>query len=64
MFIFNKWGEQLFTTKDINEGWDGTYKGKLCQEDLYTWTIIFSTPGYHKFQQKSPQSGTVMLLIK
>ena len=64
MYIFNKWGEQLFGTNNINEGWDGTYKGKLCQEDLYTWTIIFSTPGNQKFLQKSPQSGTVMLLIK
>jgi len=62
MYIFNKWGEQLFSTSDINKGWDGTYKGVLCAEDLYTWTITFSTPGNYKFLQKSPQSGNVMLL--
>ena len=27
--VFNRWGEKVFETDDINEGWDGTYKGKL-----------------------------------
>lgn len=62
MLIFNKWGEQLFSTNNINQGWDGTYKGVLCKEDLYTWTITFSAPTNYKFLQKSPQSGNVMLL--
>ena len=62
MLIFNKWGEQMFSTNDINKGWDGTYKGVLCTEDLYTWTITFSAPTNYKFLQKSPQSGNVMLL--
>jgi gliding motility-associated-like protein len=62
MMIFNKWGEQIFSTTDINEGWDGTYKGQLCTQDMYTWTIIFSAPENYKMLQKSPQSGNVMLL--
>jgi gliding motility-associated-like protein len=62
MLIFNKWGEQIFSTNEISKGWDGTYKGVLCTEDLYTWTITFSAPDNYKFLQKSPQSGNVMLL--
>ncbi len=62
MLIFNKWGEQIFSTNNITKGWDGTYKGVICPEDLYTWTINFSAPGNYKFLQKSPQSGNVMLL--
>jgi len=62
MQIFNKWGEQIFSTNDINIGWDGTYKGVLCTEDLYTWRISFSASGNYTFLQKSPQSGNVMLL--
>jgi gliding motility-associated-like protein len=62
MLIFNKWGEQIFSTNNITKGWDGTYKGVICPEDLYTWTITFSAPGNYKFLQKSPQSGNVMLL--
>jgi len=62
MLIFNKWGEQIFSTNNINQGWDGTYKGVLCTEDLYTWIVTFSSPDNLKFLQKSPQSGNVMLL--
>jgi len=62
MIIFNKWGEELFRTNDIRKGWDGTYKGVPCPQDLYTWRISFSAPDTYNFLQKSPQTGTVMLL--
>ncbi len=39
MDIYNRWGERIFTTDDINDGWDGTYKGQLCQDGTYTWKI-------------------------
>jgi len=60
--IFNKWGEELFSSDNISQGWDGTYKGKLCTEDMYSWIITFTAPENFRFLQKSPQSGNVMLL--
>ena len=39
MMIFNRWGELVFETFDINIGWDGYYKGKLCQQDTYARRI-------------------------
>ena len=33
--IFNRWGELLFTSTSIQEGWDGTYKNQLSKEDVY-----------------------------
>lgn len=35
--IFNRWGELIFRTVDINIGWDGYYRGVICQEDVYVW---------------------------
>lgn len=35
--IYNRWGELLFETKDVNIGWDGYYKGELCKSDVYIW---------------------------
>jgi PKD repeat protein len=35
--IFNRWGELIFVSKDINIGWDGYYRGKLCEQDVYIW---------------------------
>lgn len=37
--IFNRWGELIYETNQIGEGWDGTYKGKECQEGVYTWKL-------------------------
>ncbi len=40
--IFDRWGEKIFTSNDINEAWDGSYqnrKVKLCTEDTYIWII-------------------------
>ena len=38
--IFNKWGELLFVSKDINKGWDGYYRGKIAPQDAYVWKVI------------------------
>jgi gliding motility-associated-like protein len=35
--IFNRWGELIFESQDINVGWDGYFNGKLCQQDAYVW---------------------------
>lgn len=39
MLVFNRWGELLFETADSNRGWDGTYNGKLCQQDVYMYKL-------------------------
>jgi gliding motility-associated-like protein len=39
MQIFNRWGELIFESKDVRQGWDGYYRGKLCQQDVYVWRV-------------------------
>ena len=41
MQIYNRWGELIFSTNDLEIGWNGTYKGKLVQEGVYVWKIFF-----------------------
>lgn len=41
--VFDRWGLLLFESNDINTGWDGTYKGKVCQEDVYVWKISYES---------------------
>lgn len=62
MLIFNKWGEEIFRSNDITKGWDGTYKGKPCPADMYTWIISFQLKGTNYAKQKSPIQGNVMLI--
>ncbi|HKK39944.1 MAG TPA: gliding motility-associated C-terminal domain-containing protein, partial [Cryomorphaceae bacterium] len=39
MQIFNKWGELLFVSNEIRRGWDGYYRGEICQQDVYVWRV-------------------------
>lgn len=41
MQIFNRWGEMIFETKDLEPGWNGTYKGNLCPEDNYIYISTY-----------------------
>ncbi|NPA67404.1 MAG: PKD domain-containing protein [Chlorobi bacterium] len=37
MYIYNRWGEEVFHTTDINEGWNGYFEGSLAPQDVYVW---------------------------
>ncbi|WP_118974338.1 gliding motility-associated C-terminal domain-containing protein [Taibaiella koreensis] len=37
--IFNRWGEQVFETRNQSVGWDGTYKGKPQNMDAYAFIL-------------------------
>ena len=37
--IFNRWGEELFFTTDVDEGWNGFYKGVLQNNDVYVYKV-------------------------
>jgi len=39
--IYNKWGERIFFSEDLNYGWDGTYRDKPCQDDTYIYTFKY-----------------------
>lgn len=43
MMIFNRWGEKIFDTSKVGQGWDGTYKGELVQQDVYSY-VIYAKP--------------------
>ncbi len=37
MHIFNRWGELLFTSYSLDQGWNGLYQGNLVQVDTYVY---------------------------
>ncbi len=51
--IFNRIGEKVFESNDINFGWDGNYKGKPADFGVYTYVlrVVFIdgyTPKFYK----------------
>jgi len=40
--IFNKQGQLLFISKDINDFWDGTYNGEVVNTGVYVYRIVYT----------------------
>ncbi len=60
MKIFNRWGEQMYTSSDINQGWDGTFRGNAVPEGTYAFVADLTDFSGRKFTR----SGSVVLLRK
>jgi gliding motility-associated-like protein len=56
--IFNRWGELIHTLNSIDEGWDGTFKGGMCQDGTYTWKLVYKD----FFGNKNEITGHVNLI--
>lgn len=37
--VFNRWGQQIFSTSRLNDGWDGTINGSPQPSGSYVWMI-------------------------
>ena len=42
MYIYDRWGRQVFATKDLGNGWNGIIDGKPAPLGVYTFVISYS----------------------
>jgi hypothetical protein len=66
--IYNRWGQELYRSTlppvfgeylNMQGRWDGTFQGKECPPDMYSFKISYN---YNKGDRKYSNSGTFMLL--
>lgn len=41
--VYNRWGDLVFETNDLNEGWDGTYNGRMASHNsvfVYQLSVV------------------------
>lgn len=43
--IYNRWGQCIFETDDLQKGWDGTFQGRKQEADTYAYTVKALTYG-------------------
>lgn len=51
--IFNRWGNRVFHTKDINEAWDGSYEGKVQSTNAFYYYIKYKFRGRDQIMKGS-----------
>lgn len=56
--VYDRWGQLIFSTNDILEGWDGRFKGELCPVGVYVWVIYYED----NKKIKTTNKGTVTLV--
>ncbi|TAE40940.1 MAG: PKD domain-containing protein [Runella slithyformis] len=61
MRIFNRWGEIIFYTNDINQKWDGSYRGSSYPPMTYPYTVSFKAKFFPERGLIS-QRGSVLLI--
>lgn len=37
--VYNRWGEKVFSTTDMNQGWDGSWKQTVENGSAYVWVL-------------------------
>ncbi|MGB0840236.1 MAG: gliding motility-associated C-terminal domain-containing protein, partial [Chitinophagales bacterium] len=42
MQIFNRWGESIFHSTDLEQAWDGTYDNQTLDNGVYPYYINYS----------------------
>ena len=48
MTIFNRWGELIYESSNLNEKWNGTYNDLPCPDGTYIWKISYEDFEYNK----------------
>jgi gliding motility-associated-like protein len=58
LLVYDRWGEKVFETNDINYGWDGTFPGKKCDPGVFVYYLDATCHNKAKYIKK----GNVTLI--
>ncbi len=58
--IYNRWGELIFTSEDVNRGWNGFYHDEPVKQDVYVWRVTATFTNGRPFVR----AGDVTVLVR
>ncbi|WP_439184027.1 PKD domain-containing protein [Carboxylicivirga taeanensis] len=56
--IFNRWGQLIFESANVDEGWDGNYKGQLAPQAVYVYKVSGKFTNGREFSK----AGSILLV--
>ena len=60
LMIYNRWGNLVFQSNSVAEGWDGNFKGKPFNQGVFVYIVT----GRFKDGKDFDQKGTITLIRK
>lgn len=51
LWIYNRWGQEVFYTDDVHKGWNGVFKGRPADMNVYFYMIKFKLKGVDKLMK-------------
>ena len=58
LYIYNRWGQLVFKSNEVQAGWNGLVNGKNAPSEVYTYVITY----YNLLGKKMIQKGTITLI--
>jgi gliding motility-associated-like protein len=58
MTILNRWGQTVFETEDMINGWDGSDNNKQCSDGVYYWFVTYT----NIFDETKTETGFLTLI--
>ncbi len=59
--LFNRFGEMVWNSISLTDGWDGYFKGNLCPVDMYVWQMQYKITSGEKTENHR-KTGSVSLV--
>jgi gliding motility-associated-like protein len=59
LVVYNRFGQNIFETNNVHNGWDGTIRGVTQQAGSYIWMSVYCFKGNVKVEY---QKGTILLI--
>lgn len=50
--IYDRWGEKVFETTSLEIGWDGTFRGRPLDPDVYVYYLNITCVGGEEYQEQ------------
>ena len=60
LYIYNRWGNQLYEGSGTSAKWDGKYKGELCPDGVYYYLIEYEHKGNTRGMRQLHGSVTLL----
>jgi len=60
MYVFDRWGQLIYSTDNADTGWDGNYKGEACPAGTYSYSVTYG-PSLRSDDKKT-RRGTFVLI--